>query len=87
MLPCGFILLFPESSEIIKSSLTQQVSMVTRDVNILYVLCDVKGPGRHAVCAADPQRESTHVDGTPQLAKYLFPGLQQGRSRSKSWWC
>lgn len=86
-MPCGFIHLFLESSEIIKSSPTQQVSMVTRDVNILYVLCDVKGPGRHAACAADPQRESTHVDGTPQPAKYLFLGLQQGRSRNKSCWC
>lgn len=60
--------------------------MVTRDVNMSYVLCGMRGPGRRAVCSS-PQRESTHADGTPQPVKYLFPGLQQGGNRSKSFWC
>lgn len=53
--PVAFIHLFPESSKTIKSSLTQQVSMVTRNVNMLYVLYGVRGPGRRAVCAAAPR--------------------------------
>lgn len=53
--PVAFIHLFPESSKTIRSSLTQQVSMVTRDVNMLYVLNGVRGPGRRTVCAAAPR--------------------------------
>lgn len=70
-MPCGFIHLFPESSEIIKSSPAQQVSMVTREVNILYVLRDVKGPARRRVCGR-PGRESTRGDGTPQPLNICF---------------
>lgn len=47
-----------------------------------YVLRGMRA--RQARCVQQPPQESTHADGTPQPVKYLFPGLQQGGNRSKS---
>lgn len=43
------LFLFLERSRIATSSLIQQVSMVTRDINILYVPCHVEGAARRCV--------------------------------------
>lgn len=43
------LFVFLERSRIAASSLIQQVSMVTGDINILYVLCHVEGAARRCV--------------------------------------
>lgn len=43
------LFIFLERSRIATSSPIQQVSMVTQDINILYVLCHVKGLARRCV--------------------------------------
>lgn len=45
----GALFIFLERSRIGTSSPIQQVSMVTQDINILYVLCHVKGPARRCI--------------------------------------
>lgn len=53
-----------------------------------YIICPVsRGRSSQALCAEDPQGDSTHVNGSLQPAKYLFLALQQERQRSCSRGC
>lgn len=83
-LPCGF----PLSGEKQNCNVFPDTTGFYGYMRHKYIICPVsRGRSSQALCAEDPQGDSTHVDGSLQPAKYLFLALRQERQRSHSRGC